>query len=426
MSRMSCRAIALFVVLLTIPIRAYGQFATFQHGARGTAEAGALTARAADASSVFYNPAALIQLENVQIQIGCGVDLLHADYARDDLRAFSSDSNLPASAFLAFHPVGAAIAVGVGIDSPVGFRHTDVTDASVGPGFELDPDFEAHFREVHPVVAVRLGARWSVGGGVRYLRGWLRDDYDTVLDSGRNPNTFFVLGARSARAETDGWSADAAIAFRDRVWGFGAVASRGAALNGIARIDLTVRHFGLPGAPRAGTSAAYLLEDAPRGLGIDVPPEYRAGIWAAPHRRMRLEGDVAFIQWAQAGWYRPREQPLCGAPCSTLLRRDWRNTISPRIGMDIDVAEHLQVIGGVAFDTSPLRAGPGGASLTPDQPAALSTYAGGITYDFAHVSLDAGYSFHRAGRSQDVSGGQLSSNSHVWAVSIRWRLPWAT
>jgi long-subunit fatty acid transport protein len=187
--------------------------------------------------------------------------------------------------------------------------------------------------------------------------------------------------------------------------------------------DLTVRQFGLPGAPRAATSAAYLLEDAARGLGIDIPPEYRAGIWAAPYRRMRLEGDVAFTQWARAGWYRPREQPLCGAPCSTLLRRDWRNTVSPRIGLDIDVAEHLQVIGGFAFDPSPLRApARDGAFLTPAEAAGLSTYAGGITYDFARGSFDVGYSFHRAGRSQDISGGQLSSNSHVWAVSVRWRL----
>lgn len=334
----------------------------------------------------------------------------------------ASDSNLPASAFLAFHPAGTAIALGVGIDSPVGFRHADVTGASVGPGLELAPDFEAHFREVHPVIAVRLGPRWSIGAGVRYLRGWLRDDYDTLLDSGRNPNTFFTTGARSATADVDGWSADAAIAFRDRGWGFGAVASRGAALNGIAQIDLTVRQLGLPGAPRAATSAAYLLEDAPRGLGMDVPAEYRAGIWTAVHRRVRLEGDIAAVRWANAGWYRPREQPLCGAPCSALLPRDWRNTVSPRIGLEIDAAEHLQLTGGFAFDPSPTRAPARDAALTPARAAALSTYAGGITYDFAHVALDAGYSFHRAGRSRDISGGQLSSNSHVWVVSMRWRL----
>src|SRR5690242_10553534 len=65
------RALLCALALLFSPgaARASG-FLLFQHGGAAMGEAGALTARADDASAVFYNPAAIARLQGSHYQLG--------------------------------------------------------------------------------------------------------------------------------------------------------------------------------------------------------------------------------------------------------------------------------------------------------------------------------------------------------------------
>jgi long-chain fatty acid transport protein len=419
MSRASCLAATLILSALFPPVAVgAGSFAPFQHGARATAQAGAFTARGADPSSVTYNPAAIAHLEGFQLQVGVGLDVPRDAYTTGS-EEFAAEHhiNCPPAAYFSWRPVqDSRWAFGLGLDSPVWYRQ-NWPSPFYGP--YNTRDFEVEVLQVHPVVAIRIGKRWSVGAGMRYLTGRLRDNYQTPLASGKNPNTYFIIGERLAEADTDGWAADVSVSYRDAAWGLGAVFSSRARLDATADVSLRVRYAGPAVAdPRVETGIVYLLEQAPRGLGIDLPPELRGGAWVAPYAKLRLELDLALAQWSKADWDRPREYPQCGAPCSFRVPRDWRDSLSVRLGAEHDVTDRFQLAGGLAYEPSPVPAG----HLEPAiQQGNALVYAIGASYGFPRVSFDLGYSFHDQRDRQDKTGGLRSSNIQIIALSARWR-----
>jgi long-chain fatty acid transport protein len=419
MSRVSCLAATLVSSALVIPVAARASdFTLLQHGGRATAQAGAFTARAADASAVSYNPAAIAHLDGFQLQLGVGLDVPRDAYATGGQKvAAEQHVNFPSAAYFSWRPLqDSRWAFGLGLDSPVRYRQ-NWPWSFYGP--YNTRDFEVEVLQLHPVVAFRIGKRWSVGAGMRYLTGTLRDNYQTPLASGKNPNTYFVIGERLAEADADGWAADVSVSFRDEAWGLGAVFSSRARLDAAADVSLRVRYAGPAVAdPRVETGIIYLLEQAPRGLGIDLPPELRGGAWIAPYAKLRLELDLALAQWSKAEWDRPREYPQCGAPCSFRVPRDWRDSLSIRVGAEQEVTDRFQLAGGVAYEPSPVPAG----HLEPAiQQGNAFVYAIGASYGFPHVSFDLGYSFHDQRDRQDKAGGLRSSSTQIIALSARWR-----
>ena len=402
------------------------QLSSFQHGAQGTAQAGALTGSVADASAVTYNPAALARLAGFQLQIGLDrnaqVDTFSAPpfgapFGTTQHRAEHPSSWLPA-VYAAWTARGhVPWSVGVGVDSPAWLRRN--TPATFFP-VRLRHDLSVRVTQIHSVAAVAIERRWSVGAGVRYLQGTVSDTYDVTLDSGRNPGTFFVRGERSAEATAADWAADLSLAFRESRWGFGAVLTSGATLNGVAGSDdVEVRISGPSNTARGAANAAYLRNDAPRDLGIDLPPEIRGGVWLIPWRALRLETNLAFVRWSSTDWLRPREQPICGPPCRSLLPREWRDTLSLRVGAEAEASGRVRISGGFAYEPSPVRSDPIGFGLPL---GATHVFAGGLSLRVGKVSLDGAYSFHIRRGPEDDTDDRYSSHAHIVATSIRF--PW--
>ncbi len=414
------RLTAILVVFISVPPGAAhaSGFGVFQHGGRPTAQAGAFTARASDPSAVSYNPAAIVRLEGFQLELGAGLGVPHDELSlgREDYTA-ENQLKFPPTAYLTWRPARhSRWAFGLGLDSPV--WHQENWPAPVPGGNRAR--FEVEVLQLHPVVAFAIDKRWSVGAGIRHLSGRLRDDYEVVLDSGRNPNTFWVTGERLAKTDVDGWAGDVSVSFRNAVWGFGSVFSSGAKLDGAADVDVVeVRYHGPPGnGPRVPASIAYLLEQAPRGLGIDLAPELRVGTWVAPDPKLRLELDVALAWWSKADWDRPRESPACGAPCSSLLPRDWRDTVSIRLGAERDVTNRLQLAMGVGHEPSPVP----DRTLEPGVPQGDAwVFAMGASYGLPHVAFDVAYSFHGHSDRKDFGQRRYSSRAQVLAMSMPWR-----
>lgn len=401
------------------------QLAAFQHGAAGTAQAGALTGSVADASAVTYNPAALARLDGFQLQVG-----LDLNAATDTYVARRFDLTLGTSTFKSDHPSswlpaiyaawtarGRVVwSVGVGIDSPASMRRD--RPAITFP-VRLRPDLSVRVTQVHPVAAVAIDRRWSIGAGVRYLRGAVSDTYETLLDSGRNPGTFFAWGQRSAEATARDWATDFSLVFREARWGFGALITSGATLMGTADSeDVTVTMLGPSHTARAAANLDYLRNQALRDLGIDLAPEVRGGVWLNPWRTLRVETDLAFVRWSSADWLRPREQPTCGASCRTLQPRDWRDTLSLRLGAKGQPGRRVGLSGGFAYEPSPVRSEPFTVGL-PLGPTRV--FGAGLSFSVGGVSLDGAYSFHTRRGPTDETGIRYSSQSHILAASVRTR-----
>ncbi len=415
------------VAMATCAAAAAGQLEVSQHGARGVAQAGAMTAGVDDASAATYNPAALVCLPGAEVQLGIWRDAPRDEYLEPNFfsgrqrKTYTSDHGrtwLPAMYATYTRRRSVRWAVGIGVDAPSWF-HGDRPGTYYG--VSLRPDLYVTLKQIHTVAAVALNDRWSIGGGIRYLWGRVADQYDMLLDSGRNPGTFFVYGQRSIEASAHDWAADGAVLYRERQWGFGAVAATGATVNGVAKPEEVHALFDGPYmTPRAAANLAYLQNDAPRGVGVDMPPEFRGGLWLRPAPPLRVEADAVLLWWSHAGWRRPREYPTCGPSCSENLPRDWRNAISLRVGIQGDAGRALQLQAGFGYEPSPVRPE---RQVPNAHSAATTVFGAGLSYNLPRVSFDTAYSLQtgRAQQPEEKGGERFCTRNNVLAVTARFR-----
>ena len=89
-------ALCLFAGLAGASLASASGFGLFQHGARATGQAGAFTARASDPTAVTYNPAAITQLDGVQLE-GGDLDVPHPRVASPSpwLEMHATSSSFP-------------------------------------------------------------------------------------------------------------------------------------------------------------------------------------------------------------------------------------------------------------------------------------------------------------------------------------------
>jgi long-subunit fatty acid transport protein len=107
-------------------------------------------------------------------------------------------------------------------------------------------------------------------------------------------------------------------------------------------------------------------------------------------------------------------------------RRDWDDTLSARLGLEGDVADHWMLSGGVAWEPSPVP----GETLEPGFPRGDAlVYAIGFSYHLPKVAFDLGYSFHQLD-DREVTGLEAAnprvtsifeSRNQVWSFSASWR-----
>lgn len=396
-------------------------FGLFQHGGRATGQAGAFTARASEPSAVFYNPAALTQLEGFQVQAGL-------DFSNSEDKYQSATGDFSVKHIIEFPPALYATwssregpwAFGIGLDAPFWYR-ADWAPVSF-PGRFLTRLAEVRVVELHPVLAYDLGDGWSFGGGLRYVYGNLEQGNNLILTALVPGQPVQLEGELDASADVDALAWDLAVHYADPSWGWGAVYRSNAELKGSGDVDFDVREIGNPAAEqqlrqRFGSGRAR--------QAFEIPRELRGGVWFAPYPELRLELDAAWQSWssleATAVTY---SFPAATDSRVILTPRDWDDTLSLRLGAEGNITDPLMIYGGIAWEPSPVSSD----TVEPGFPRGDAlVYAAGITYSLPNISFDLGYSFHDQDRqgapnqellNPGVNGSYVSS-SQVWGFSIR-------
>jgi long-chain fatty acid transport protein len=161
----------------------------------GTAHAGR-AAMAEDASVVFYNPAAMTELDRAQLTAGFtyingtgeftgdGTDVAGATITgADDGDAYSNGGNYLGESFIPFfyyaRPINEKMSVGLGVFTPFGTK-TNYEDDFVGGGFADETSLIS--LEIAPTFAYKVNDQLSIGGGIDivYMEGLLSKFSDTV------------------------------------------------------------------------------------------------------------------------------------------------------------------------------------------------------------------------------------------------------
>jgi long-chain fatty acid transport protein len=399
-------------------------FGRFQHGGRATGQAGAFVARADDPAAVAYNPAALARSSGVGLLAGLDFEA-PTDRWSSATGAAKAEHQIqfPPALYLTWRRPEARLALGLGLDSPL-WQLVDWQTFDF-PGRFVARRGDQRLLELHPVAAWRLSEGWSVGGGLRWVRGSLGfgDARVATAPTAAGPLDYEV--DRLAEATADGLGWDLGAHFEAPRWGLGAVWKSAVAIEGSGDLTYLIRDPAALPADVLATQSARLAPGSSR-LAEELPARLSAGVWWAAGERLKLELDAELARWGSVEVPVVTDEPEKLGPGFEIARRAGReDTLSVRLGAELALSSAWSLGAGVAFEPSPVTA----SAVDPGAPRGdARVLCVGAGWSAGWLRFDAGWSYHdladqpaHAQEPDPEVRGTYSGHSQVWSVSARWR-----
>lgn len=349
----------------------------------GTAFAAA--AEAADASTIFYNPAGLTKLDSSQISVNANIVLPSIHYEADSATDFTglpvqgSKSGKITKTTVAPHIYGAYkvnddLTVGLGVYVPFG----SATE------YEKDSVLRHNINKlgltsiaVEPVAAWKLNERHSFGAGIiaqhtsaelrKYADWGIKNKADILTAQPPKPNGKAIAAAIQADGHADVKGSD---------WGFGYQLAWMWDINDRARVGVNYRSkvsHTLKGdaewaADGAAAKAMWNTMLAKIGYTANekasvkiVTPESLSvhGMYKVSDKA-NLFGDVTWTRHsrfnkAELVFEKEKTIGMSKKSDRTTITPNWRNTYKVGLGGSYQISEPLQLRAGIAFDKSPVR-----------------------------------------------------------------------
>lgn len=375
-------AFILSTALLSTAVQASGyHFGTQSVNAQGTANAAA--AEAADASTIFYNPAGLSKLDSSQISVNANIVFPSIRYEADSATDFTgipvqgSKSGKITKTTVAPHVYGAYkasddVTLGLGVYVPFG----SATE------YEKDSVLRYNINKlglttiaIEPVVAWKLNDRHSFGAGIiaqhtsaelrKYADWGIQQKAKALTATPSNPTA-------AAQIKADG-HADV----KGSDWGFGYQLAWMWDINDRARVGVNYRskvsHTLKGDAEWAADDTAAKQQWtanklAPLGYTANekasvkiVTPESLSvhGMYKVSDKA-NLFGDVTWTRHsrfnkAELVFEKEKTIGMNKKSDRTTITPNWRNTYKVGFGGSYQISEPLQLRAGIAFDKSPVR-----------------------------------------------------------------------
>lgn len=416
-------------------------FGTQSVGAQSTANAAA--AEAADASTIFSNPAGLTKLEG-KAEITGAANIVfpsvkyrdgHATYYRGG-QVTGSDSGKITKTTAAPHIYGAyklnnRVSVGLGMYIPYGSK-TDYDDDSVLrynlnklglTTVAFEPALAFKVNDKHSL-AVGLVAQYSQAELTKFA-DWSASQQDIdlrAIEAGLAPTIPKIPGA-SNRAN---WQGRGDVKGHD--WGFGYHLGWMFDVNEHVRIGAAYRskvEHNLKGTAnwQADGSVSRLLESKFRersylvseGASVKITtPESLSvhGMYRATDK-LNLFSDVTWTRHSRFNKaelnFEHEKTVTKGNSRTTTIVPNWRDTVKVAFGGSYQYTEPLQLRAGVAFDQSPVKGSHDRLNTLPDANRLWFSVGARYTYKQRHV-LDAALSYIHINSSDFVSAPSTGEN----------------
>lgn len=456
---MSSRVLPVIVAWITVCLPAFAGaqgYGLYEQGACMMGRGGAgVAAPCADASAIYFNPAALVDIATPVVSGGVVGVAPRGQFTNDRTGTVSqlNARTFPVPSAYYAQRVG-RLHLGIGVNAPYGLASDWPTTAE---GRFLGYYSSVKGIYVQPTVAVRVNPRLAVGGGVdiTHLSVELkrRLDLSTQAIPGGGGATFAALGVPSGTDFADvrltgssvhvGAHLGVQLKASERL-SFGArylVGQRVAVDNGtLSPAQITTGRLlpvALPGVP-AGTPLDTLVAPqfaSGRALGpqsatteIPLPGQFVIGTAVRLGDRDRpwtLFADYQLTQWSL---FDTITVTNAVAPPTELIG-DYRNTHGVRVGVERPLSRGLVVRAGIDAHNA---AAPD-QSVTPILPEASRVeYAAGVTVPLTRaIHVDAAYMFidqaNRRGRTTDgglavptasVNNGEYRYHANLFAASV--------
>lgn len=423
------------LALLPCPLHAAG-YGLYEQGARGLGQAGAFTARADDATSIFFNPAGLSRLDGKALLFSPNVILFKAEFAGADPSPGSGVHEqtrdkllLPFAAYFA-HGIGGKVAAGLGIYNAHGLEIDWLPSNVFFSGETFSGRYISTFARIAPVsfvptASVAVSDRLRVGAGANLILSTVRFQrhlpaYNPLMDETVDIGT---LDLKSERNFGAGFNAGV------QWW----PASR-FKLGATWRSKVTIRYRGLADFTQRATgdplfdAAVFATFPPDQGFTTTIPFPAQASLGVAYQSSpaWALEADVNHT-WGDAldripiRFARTPERDVD-------LVEEWENALNVRVGTEYRKGGTAPWAwrAGYSFDQTPQPVESVGPLLADTDRHGITL---GLGHQGAHTAIDL-YGLllltpdrSTGGRNRDNFNGTYSTGTFAMGASLGFTFP---
>ena len=401
-SRTFLQSSALSIALLPVPALATS-FQILEQSPAHLGKAFAGTASdIADASSVFFNPAGIVELDNPTFTLAGNAIFTQAEFNNENSNTNGTPGKTDEVGYVPniyyVHPLSERLSFGLGINAPYGLA-SDYDDDWYGRYLATYSELEvANF---NAVVAYAVTDQLSLGLGVNYQRAdvTLESQFDSTLGINPSPTTD---SSAKIQGDDDGFAADVSVYYAPtEKTSFGLIWRQGGEfdLAGDARFSLNPvcspgagYPTGAPPAPSTGTICAASL-NAVAGdaeAHVHLPDTITLSSSHQLSDYWWIHGDIAWTQWSNIQSIDVINSGN-GLTIST-LELDYSDTMRYALGFTHNSEEPWSWRFGIAVDEAP-QTNP--AIVNPRIPDGDRIwFSAGFNYEFSpSISVDLGYTY---------------------------------
>jgi long-chain fatty acid transport protein len=317
--------------LIMAPASGLGSgFALYEAGARGSALAGAVVARADDLSAIFYNPAGLVQLSGFQVMGGLSFIVPRTEIVTqvggvDSRNLMNSSVGIPPH-FFASYRVAERVSLGLGLNSPFGLG---VNYDLHWPGRVNMVKANIQTLNLNPTVAVKITDYLAAGAGLDLM--YFNFNMKRVLP-------LPLLGSQNLNLAGDTWGLGFNLGLQlkpreDLSLGVSYRSQVREQVNGQARFR-----------------PANTL-DANAGGSVILPDMIFAGIMFRPLEKLSVEVGTIWTHWSLFRNFDVKFDNVLGTLSE---RKDWHDTWRGQLGVEYQALSWLDLRAGYAYENEPM------------------------------------------------------------------------
>lgn len=446
--------VSMLISLVSPSIVYASGFALIETNARGqgNAYAGA-AAHTPDASTIFFNPAGMTDLEGDQLVVAAHYIIPHANFTNDGSSASALFAGTPFASLNGEGDDGGNNAIvpnlywvktlndstkfGLGVNSPFGLA-TKYNDDWIGRYHAVVSDLK--IVNINPSLAYRLNDRFSIGGGVNVMLGTV--DLTSAIDFGAiclaqfNASTCNDLGALPQSAdgfvELKGDNLDNISVGYNLGMKFKLTDNSSLGLAYRSEVDMDMEGDADFTVPTSGSFvyAANLFLDSDIEASVSLPSSISLS-YSHQVDRLTYLADVTVTGWSSFDelriLYANPSQP------DSVTTESWDDATRYSLGVDYQYSEDTIYRIGMALDETPV---PSAERRTPRLPGSDRTWFSlGVSKQMnSDMSIDIGYS-HISMDDAEINNefessvptlaatltGEYQASINIFSVQLNWQ-----
>ncbi len=378
----TCLTIPIILVLLALPqpVCLAGGFMIPHQTTRGLGLSNATTAGVNDPSAVYYNPAALSEVNGNNLLVsGTYINVVnHVENSGRSARNQHDDSFV-ATVFANYHLPGTDLALGIGAYAPFGLQTTYEDDFTrfAAQRTELKTIY------VTPAISWRLSRHISVGAGVSWVHASGLFSRGLCLDPVSSCTAPLGLEGRLRLTDTtNAFAYNLGILVKPN-------ANFKLGFTYRSRVDLRFDDADVK------IGGAFSTANARADVNpLPLPPVINVGLFYQITPVWGAEIVYEFSRWSEFKSFTATFTPVpiflpLGAPLAGFkLPERWQDTSTLRFGSYYSLTRNWELRGGITVEETPIP----NKTLNPAIPGAdLLTLNGGLGYRWQAFSFDLGY-----------------------------------